>query len=189
MLYKRVFDLTCCLIALPVYGPVIVAIILAIKWDDGGMIFFRQERIGLRGCRFCCLKFRTMTEGKVTRVGKWLRLTGLDELAQILNVLRGEMSVVGPRPLTRADISRLGWEKHIFRWELPPGLTGLAQIYNGLGARRSLACDRLYAKKLSLAMDIYIVFISFCINIIGKRKVRQLWFVRHDREKVLKFGD
>jgi len=174
MLLKRVFDLVCCLIALPIYGPVIAMIAIAVRVEDGDSVFFLQERIGKGGKRFVCFKFRTMRNGEITKVGKWLRMTGLDELAQIINIVKGEMSVVGPRPLTREDITRLDWSRHTFRWDIAPGLTGLAQIQSGCGARRSLASDRYYSRHISLKLDIFIVIASVCINIMGKRKFKVL---------------
>lgn len=188
MSLKRIFDLFCCLIAIPVFGPLVVVIICLIKLDDGGRIFFRQVRIGKDGYGFICLKFRTMRDGQVTRVGKWLRMTGLDELAQVFNILAGEMSVVGPRPLTKDDITRLGWGDKHFRWSVSPGMTGLAQIHVGQGARRSLACDRFYASQKDLILDIYIVVMSLCINIIGKKyfnRVKAVLRVRRYRERHL----
>ena len=81
----------------------------AILLDDGRPVLFRQERLGHRRRPFHILKFRSMRDGRVTRVGRVLRATGLDELPQFVNILRGDMSAVGPRPLTADDVARLGW--------------------------------------------------------------------------------
>ena len=130
MLRKRLFDFACLVAALPLFGLPMLAIALAIKIDDGGPVFFRQLRAGLDRREFEVLKFRTMRDGAVTRAGRWLRLSGLDELPQFLNVLYGQMSIVGPRPLTVSDIERLGWTEGevLRRWNVKPGITGLAQI-------------------------------------------------------------
>ena len=108
-LARRVFDMGFALIGCHVFAPFFLVASGLIKLEDGGPVLFRQERIGRERQPFGILKFRTMRSGNVTRVGKWLRATGLDETAQFLNVLRGDMSMVGPRPLTQADIERLGW--------------------------------------------------------------------------------
>src|SRR5687767_15494704 len=94
-------------------------VIPAVLVDDGGPVRFRPPRLGRRRRPFSILKIRTMRDGRVTRVGTALRATGLDEIPQFLNILSGEMSAVGPRPLTEADVRRLGWTgvEFDFRWE------------------------------------------------------------------------
>lgn len=138
-------------------------------------MLFRQRRIGRGRQPFEILKFRTMRDGQVTRVGRWLRATGIDEIPQFVNVLRGEMSVVGPRPLTAADIERLGWTEHEHdpRFQARPGITGLAQIFAGGGAARSLELDASYATRAGLGLDTAVVGVSFAINLFGKRTVRR----------------
>ena len=86
-----------------------------------------------------------MRDGKVTRVGRWLRQTGLDELPQLVNIYRGEMSVVGPRPLTPEDVERLGWNASHFDWRFgsKPGITGLSQLLSGRGVAASRRLKRL----------------------------------------------
>src|SRR5262249_23749774 len=123
---------------------------------------------------FRIVKLRTMRAGRVTRVGRWLRATGLDETTQFIHVLRGEMSVVGPRPLTREDIERLGWSglRHDARFAVRPGITGLAQVDGGRSARRSRALDALYARRRSIAMDLRLIAISAAMNALGKTRVR-----------------
>ena len=115
-----------------------------------------------------------MNNNRITRIGTWMRATGIDELPQLINVLKNEMSLVGPRPLTEDDISRLGWNeyRYQYRWDMHPGLTGLAQLYAGSGARMSTYMDRIYYRKQSFLFDLWIIFYSFVVNLIGKRRVR-----------------
>lgn len=169
---KRVFDLLGCFAGVWVFGPVFTLIALLIYLEERKSIFFVQERVGLNGHVFRVFKFRTMTGSEVTQVGKWLRRTGLDELPQYLNVVRGELSIVGPRPLTQFDIDRLQWQKHDFRWKMKPGLTGLAQIRSGGGAEQSLKADMEYYRIASFYLDCKIILISFLMNILGKRQVQ-----------------
>jgi undecaprenyl phosphate N,N'-diacetylbacillosamine 1-phosphate transferase len=173
-LARRAFDIGFALIGCHVFAPFFLVASALIKLDDGGPVLFRQERVG-RGRRpFSILKFRTMRGGKVTRVGVWLRATGLDETAQFLNVLRGDMSMVGPRPLTQADIERLGWtrKEHDARWDVNPGITGLAQLFNPKAARGTLRFDKLYAANRSAWLDTQLIAASFVVNLAGKRRTR-----------------
>ena len=126
----RVFDMVGALAGLAVFAPVMAAVAVAVLIDDGPPVFFRQERLGYRRRPFRMVKFRSMRDGRVTRVGGGLRATGLDEIPQLGNILRGDMSAVGPRPLTADDVARLGWTgvEFDFRWACRPGLTGLAQV-------------------------------------------------------------
>jgi lipopolysaccharide/colanic/teichoic acid biosynthesis glycosyltransferase len=164
--------------------PLFMMIMLLIRCDRSrGPLFFRQERIGRRGRPFDMFKFRTMVDNaeeekaalrernegahgffkitddpRVTRVGRWLRRTSLDELPQLLNVLRGEMSLVGPRPLISEEDSQiLGWQRR--RLDLTPGMTGQWQI---LGSSRvplqdMVAIDYLYVANWSLWNDLMIM--------------------------------
>lgn len=158
------------------FSPLMLFIAVCIYLEDRGSVFFLQERIGLREIPFQVYKFRTMRDGKVTGVGSILRKTGLDELAQLFNILLGDMNIVGPRPLTRFDIERLGWNqyKYIKRFSVKPGLTGLAQIYGGRGARISKCFEFSYLKLQSLEMDLRIIIITFLINLLGKQRIRRL---------------
>lgn len=173
---KRFFDIVGALAGLAFFGLPMVLIALAILLDDGGPVLFRQERLGRHRRPFAILKFRSMRDGRVTRVGKVLRPTGLDELPQLINILRGELSAVGPRPLTEEDVRRLHWNRPEcdFRWRVMPGLTGLAQVMGSASARRSLVIDRAYCRQGSLRMDIRLIALSFAINLLGKTRVRRL---------------
>lgn len=178
-LLKRSFDLVCTSLGLVVAGPVIAAVALAIRLDSRGPVFFRQVRVGRDGGSFRIFKFRSMVvdaeaqkerllelnelddgmfkmscDPRVTRVGGFLRRTSLDELPQIFNVLRGEMSLVGPRPLvTDEDALVIGLDRS--RLHLTPGMTGPWQV---LGSRvpmqEMVGLDYLYVANWSLWMDI-----------------------------------
>ena len=156
--------------------PVMAVVAGAIVLEDGWPVLFRQERLGRRRRPFTILKFRSMRDGRITRVGRILRATGLDELPQFINILRGEMSAVGPRPLTESDVARLGWmaRRYDFRWRVLPGLTGLAQVTEARSGRLSLGLDRRYVARQSLSLDVRLVAVSFAINALGKTRVRRL---------------
>ena len=175
---KRVFDIVLAASACIAFSPVMAVIIVAIWLEDRGSPFFTQTRVGKGRATFRILKFRTMRGGVVTRVGRWLRRTGLDELPQFVNVCRGEMSIVGPRPLTLEDITRLDWsrEHHDWRFAMKPGITGIAQLAGGRSARHSARLDRLYLRRQSAALDLRMIALSFITNIVGKAAVRRsLW--------------
>ena len=134
-------------------------------------IIFRQKRIGIQQKEFIIYKFKTMEKNQVTFLGKFLRKTGIDEIPQLINILKGEMSFVGPRPLMKEDIDRLGWtkQKHLKRWSVKPGITGSAQLQNTCSADLSLANDLSYVKNKSLFLDLRIFMRSIFIPILGKK--------------------
>jgi lipopolysaccharide/colanic/teichoic acid biosynthesis glycosyltransferase len=173
--WKRLSDLFWLPIAVVVFSPAALVIAAAVLIDDGRPLFFIQPRLGKGRRRFDVVKFRTMRDGQVTRVGATLRRTGLDELPQFFNILRGDMSFVGPRPLTAEDVARLGWtgSGYDFRWRMRPGITGLAQIRAGAGARASLAWDRLYARVAEPLLDTRILGTTFLMNLAGKAWVKR----------------
>ena len=181
---NRSADVACCMLAAPVLAPLYTLIALAILLDDGGPVMFRQSRLGACRRPFDICKFRTMRGSQVTRVGAWLRRSGLDETAQALNVLRGDMSWIGPRPLTLADVQRLGWSsaQHDPRFRIRPGITGLAQLYGGVGAGWTRGIDRLYRQHCGIAVDMWIVGWSLAVNLLGKQQVR-LRLARRDRHR------
>jgi lipopolysaccharide/colanic/teichoic acid biosynthesis glycosyltransferase len=127
------------------------------------------------GRPFRILKFRSMRDGRVTRVGRLLRATGLDELPQFINILRGHMSAVGPRPLTADDVARLGWSGAQFdaRWACRPGLTGLAQLAGARAGDDALVLDRVHAGGWSLSLDCQLIAWSFAVNAFGKTRIRR----------------
>jgi lipopolysaccharide/colanic/teichoic acid biosynthesis glycosyltransferase len=173
---KRMLDVVGAAGGLVFFSVPMAILAAAILLDDGPPVLFRQQRLGRARRPFTILKFRTMRDGRVTRIGHLLRSTGLDELPQFINILRGDLSAVGPRPLTEADARRLGWmnPKYDFRWSVPPGLTGLAQVMGTRGARQSLHMDRVYIARRSLGLDLRLIALSFAINALGKRRVRRL---------------
>ncbi len=173
---KRIFDILLCTIALIPSLPILGIVALAIKIDDGGSVFFRQERVTKGGKRFMILKFRSMTEEasnsgevrptenndqRVTRVGTFIRRTRLDELPQIFNILKGEMSIVGPRPERVEHVIKYLEEipEFAFRYKVPAGLTGYAQVYGkyNTSAYDKLRLDLTYIEKYSILMDLKLI--------------------------------
>ena len=154
----------------------IIAILLIFK--ERHSIFFKQERIGKNKQPFKILKFQTMVDETPTHTGHILRKTGLDELPQFLNVLKGDMSIVGPRALTMFDIERLNWndKSHQIRWQQKPGITGFAQIYGGQHRKTSWFWDKYYITNNNPIIDLGIIGVSFLMNIFGKTKVRKRIF-------------
>ena len=172
---RRIFDIAGALAGLVVFAPVMAVISMAILIDDGRPVLFRQERLGYRRRPFAILKFRSMRNDRATRVGRLLRVTGLDEVPQFINILRGEMSAVGPRPLTREDVVRLGWDEAAFdfRWSCKPRLTGVAQLVGAESNRLSLDLDRIHTRTWNPMLDCQLIAWSFAVNAFGKERVRR----------------
>lgn len=178
MIAKRLFDIIFSTVALLIFALPIVVIVLAIKLLEKHPILFLQERIGLNGQLFKIFKFQTMVEMKVTKTGRLLRKTGLDELPQFFNVLIGDMSIVGPRAITTEDKKRFHWETDYYslRWNLKPGITGFAQLYGGQSLKTSWFWDKKYINNNNLVKDFCIIALSFLMNIFGKTRVRRtIW--------------
>jgi lipopolysaccharide/colanic/teichoic acid biosynthesis glycosyltransferase len=173
--FKRAFDVAGACAGLLVFAPVMAIAFAAVFIEDGRPLLFRQERLGYRRRRFSILKIRTMRDGRPTRVGRILRATGLDEVPQFLNILSGDMSAAGPRPLTENDVRRLGWNgpEFDFRWEERPGLTGLAQLVSPPFTRESLELDRAYTARWSPLLDCQLIALSFAVNVLGKSRVQR----------------
>jgi len=170
---KRVFDITISASALLVLSPVIALIALGIKLDDGGPVLFIQDRVGRGRKNFRCFKFRTMVVGaerignrltvvendaRITRVGRLLRDWTLDEIPQLWNVLRGEMSIVGPRPWVPSQAAYCSAEDGR-RFNLKPGMAGLAWISgrNRLPWNERVRLDLSYVDRWSLKLDFLIL--------------------------------
>lgn len=172
---KRALDLIVAGTACAVFAPLVAGVAVATWLEDSGSPLFVQARVGRQRHPFTILKLRSMREQRVTRVGRWLRHTGIDELPQFVNVLRGDMSIVGPRPLTRQDVERLGWHDcaEDWRFAVNPGITGLSQLLAGPASRSTRRLDRLYLQKQSLLLDLRLIALSFAVNLAGKRSVRR----------------
>ena len=175
---KRLMDLTLVLLTLPLWGLVLFVLALAVWLLDGRPLFFPQPRLGRGGRRFVILKFRSMTTAadplarRPTRLGRHLRQHGVDELPQLINVLLGDMSLVGPRPLTPDDLQRLtaGNPRFADRLDLPPGLTGLAQVCGARGAAITAALEVHYTRHWTPGLDLAILVRTAWINLVGKRR-------------------
>jgi len=172
---KRVLDVLIAGTACAAFAPLVAGAAVATWLEDSGSPLFAQSRVGRQRHPFTILKLRSMQEQRVTRVGRWLRHTGIDELPQFVNVLRGEMSVVGPRPLTPYDVERLGWHvpSEDWRFAVKPGITGLSQLMAGPASRSTRRLDRLYLQRQSLMLDLRLIALSFAVNLVGKRHVRR----------------
>ena len=192
--WKRGLDLLCLLFAAPALIPIMAVIALGIRLSSRGSVLFRQERIGFRGRPFLCYKFRSMKESAETQfhqayletlissdkpmakldaqdhrlsgMGTLLRASGLDELPQVFNILRGEMSLVGPRPCIRYEYEKYRPEDRE-RLNAVPGLTGLWQVSgkNKTTFPEMVALDIRYARNLSLGQDLRILFRTFPVII------------------------
>jgi lipopolysaccharide/colanic/teichoic acid biosynthesis glycosyltransferase len=195
---KRAFDATLAAAGLLMSAPLWAIFAAAIKLEDGGPVFFRQDRVGLGGRTFDALKFRSMrpdaeamtgalqateNDPRVTRTGRFMRATAMDELPQLWNILRGDMSFVGPRALRPGEIeagangrlTRLedvpGFEHRI---KVRPGLTGLAQVYapRDVPRRQKFRYDRLYVDRRSWRLDLQLLLLSFWISLHGTWEAR-----------------
>ena len=191
LVIKRISDILLSLFAIVLLSPVLLLVSIAIYLESGGPILFRQERIGLKDRPFEILKFRSMrpdpdkgqvwasqTDQRITRVGRFIRKYRLDELPQFFNVLRGNMSIVGPRPEQPLLVSML--EEQIpyysYRHTVRPGITGWAQIKYRYGAsvedaKNKLEYELFYIKHLSLFFDLVIMFRTVQVVLFGKGAV------------------
>lgn len=173
---KRVFDFSMSLIAIIVFSPIILIISLLVKLTSKGPVFFKQRRIGKNNEEFNILKFRSMRIDTpnvathllkdpsvfITPLGKFLRKTSLDELPQLINILKGEMSIVGPRPALYNQYDLRDMRTEIGVHKLVPGLTGWAQI-NGrdeIPLEEKVALDKEYMNMQNFWMDIKIIFMT-----------------------------
>ncbi len=199
---KRAFDATLALSGLIASAPVWGILATAIKLEDGGPVFFRQERVGLDGRIFMAIKFRSMRpdaeagigavqavadDPRVTRIGRFMRATAMDELPQLWNILRGDMSFVGPRALRPGEIE-VGTNGVLERLEdvpgfsvrnqVRPGLTGIAQVYarRDVPRRHKFRYDRIYVRRQSWWLDLRLILLSFWISVLGTWEARERKF-------------
>jgi lipopolysaccharide/colanic/teichoic acid biosynthesis glycosyltransferase len=201
-LTKRVFDVALSGTGLVLSAPVWALAALLITLEDGGPVFYRQERVGTRGRRFTVLKFRSMVsdaerdvgprqatagDPRVTRVGRLLRATAMDELPQLVNIFRGDMSFVGPRALRPGEIDAVGDGRlvaleevagYAARTSVQPGLTGIAQIYapRDVARRQKFRYDRVYVRRRSFWLDVRLILLSFWITLRGTWEHRERKF-------------
>jgi lipopolysaccharide/colanic/teichoic acid biosynthesis glycosyltransferase len=199
---KRALDLVLSGFGLLLSAPLWALIAAAIKIDTRGPVFYRQPRVGEGGRIFRVLKFRSMiadaekdtgplpageNDQRVTRAGQVLRATAMDELPQLWNIFRGDMSVVGPRALRpeEIDIDSAGRPVPLeaipgfaARSAIPPGLTGIAQIYarRDVSRRQKFRFDRLYIRRQSMLLDVRLILLSFWITARGTWEARERKF-------------
>jgi exopolysaccharide biosynthesis polyprenyl glycosylphosphotransferase len=193
LIWKRTLDIMLSVMAMLTLAPLMAAIALAIKLASPGQLIYRATRVGLKGRRFVCYKFRTMVadadllkdglrtlnerEGpcfkiaadpRITRLGRILRRYSLDELPQLWNVMRGEMSLVGPRPHPLDDIERYRLE-HFRRLDVTPGITGLWQVTarRDPSFERNMALDLEYIEHWNLWMDLQILWMTVFVVFHG----------------------
>ena len=195
---KRVFDVALSGFGLVVSSPLWLVLSAAIRLEDGGPVFYRQERVGRGGRRFQAMKFRSMRpdaeamtgpvqasedDPRVTRVGRWMRKTAMDELPQLWNILCGDMSFVGPRALRPGEIEAQTDGRLVALEEVPgfahrvrvrPGLTGLAQVYarRDVPRRHKFRYDRIYVERGSWMLDARLILLSFWISFLGTWEAR-----------------
>jgi sugar transferase (PEP-CTERM system associated) len=188
-LYKRMFSLLLGSLAIVITSPIMLLATVAVRLGSKGPAIFRQKRVGEHGKLFTVYKFRSMFEGsdkikltpaehgdpRVTRVGKWLRRTRIDELPQLFNIVKGDMAFVGPRPFVPEQEEECAAQIPFYRerWLVKPGATGWAQINRGYNAtlednREKLAYDLFYIKNVSFGLDLFIMFSTIKILLLGR---------------------
>ena len=184
-MFKRVLDVAASAAGLMVLSPLLAVVAVAVKVDSPGPVFFRQERVGMGRVPFEVIKFRTMThrervdqhaeavvegnaDARITRVGRLLRASSLDELPQLVNVLRGEMSLVGPRPILPEQLEVVP-EDRMARFDVRPGITGLAQVRGrrSLDWMEQLAYDVEYARDPGFRRDLAILARTVWVVLTG----------------------
>lgn len=175
---KRFLDLIIAIILLLILSIPMILVAIAIKFDDRGKVFYKQARMGKNLKPFYIYKFRTMKSNRkelesgldhnkmVTRVGKFLRATSIDEIPQLINIIKGEMSFIGPRPWI-VDYYDLFTEEQKHRCDVLPGLSGLAQVKgrNGISIFKKIEYDLEYVKNVSLSLDLKIFVLSIIATV------------------------
>lgn len=187
---KRIFDIILTSVGLLLLSPLWVIITLLIYLETGRPIFFIQERVGKGGKPLKLIKFRSMVKGAdtktqglhgeeipremVTKIGRILRNTAMDELPQLISILKGDMSFVGPRAVLPIDTKSLDSNEQNLRLSIRPGLTGIAQIYgrDDISPKQRLRFEKLYIKRRNFWLDLKLIFLSFWIALRAKWKSR-----------------
>lgn len=177
---KRLFDIMFSIIGLCVFCIPMAIVSVLIKVKERHPVLFKQTRIGKDMRPFTMLKIQTMVDEQVTPIGKIIRSTGLDEIPQFINVLKGDMSIVGPRALTIDSIRQMKWDdgKHNKRWSVKPGITGFAQMTEKYQSDNSYKLDCDYIDKSNVLLDFALLCVTFGINIFGKKRVLKVVFGR-----------
>ncbi len=197
--WKRVFDVVFSITAIILFFPFFILLGILIKLNDRGPILFKQKRVGYKGKEFYIYKFRTMypdaeerlkeilknnpqakkeweetfklkNDPRITPIGKFLRRTSLDEVPQFINVLKGEMSVVGPRPVKKEELEKYYGKYARYYTSVKPGITGLWQVEgrNDLSYKERVRKDVFYAKKHSFLLDMKIILKTIKVVLTGK---------------------
>ncbi len=198
---KRLMDIVISVIAMIPAAPIMLGVALAIKLEDGGPVFFKQKRVTIGGREFDVIKFRSMivdaekysgaalateNDPRITKVGKFIRATRLDEIPQILNIIRGDMSIVGPRPERKVFIEEFCKEMPEFEYRLKVkgGLTGYAQIYGkyNTGAYDKLRMDLLYIENYSILLDLKLILTT--VRIMFSKSSTEGVDVAQEKEKL-----
>ena len=197
---KRIMDIVLCAIAMVVAAPIMLIVAVAIKLEDGGPVFFKQERVTVDGKRFDILKFRSMIvdaekfgevipatdrDPRITKVGNVIRATRIDELPQILNILKGEMSIVGPRPerVEHVEKYQAAIPEFVYRTKVKGGLTGYAQIYGKYNTTPydKLRLDLTYIEEYSILLDIKLILMT--LQIMLRKESTEGFKTENDTEK------
>jgi exopolysaccharide biosynthesis polyprenyl glycosylphosphotransferase len=197
---KRLMDIVLCSIAMIVAAPVMAVVAVAIKLEDGGPVFFKQKRATYDGQTFDILKFRSMIvdaekyghsipatekDPRITKVGNFIRATRIDELPQLLNIIKGDMSIVGPRPERVEHMEKYGADipEFDFRTKVKGGLTGYAQIYGkyNTSAYDKLRLDLMYIENYSILLDIKLILLT--LRIILKKESTEGFEVQEEMER------
>lgn len=178
---KRIIDIVLGLIALSLFAPLWLLIAILIKLDSAGPVFYVHTRIGKNGKEFNCFKFRTMKIGsdpnrlaeskdddRITKLGYFLRSTSLDETPQLLNVLLGNMSIVGPRPALPVQVKNFSMDD-LWKLKTKPGLTGWTQVNgrNAIPYEKRMELDCWYARNHNIFLDFWIILRTFWVLLAG----------------------
>jgi undecaprenyl phosphate N,N'-diacetylbacillosamine 1-phosphate transferase len=183
--FKRIFDLFIAVFGLIIASPIVIISAIILAFQNKGKVFFFQERPGLHQKAFKIIKFKTMTDAKdkdgnllpdnirLTLIGKWMRKLSIDELPQLINVLKGEMSLIGPRPLLFKYIPLYNQEQ-LKRHDVRPGITGYAQVNgrNSISWTKKFELDIYYVNNVSVLLDLKILVLTF-LKVIKSEGVNQ----------------